>query len=177
MTKTTIAVGLAWGLAMAVTARAQTPAEVPAAAPAPALAVRPDAPPPPAPATIPIGTRVGMLPSNYEDGNRRDPFTSLVAPKASAASPRPSSGRNVSGIADLVLADVTVRGIVRSGPTMLAILEGPNKQSFVARPDQKLRDATVQSIDAGGVVFVEQAAGMRPMSVRKTLRPSGEDIQ
>jgi hypothetical protein len=177
MTKTTIAVGLAWGLAIAVTARAQTPGDAPvAAAPAPALAVRPEAPPP-APATIPIGTRVGMLPSTYEDGNRRDPFTSLVAQKATAAAPRPSSGGPVSGISDLVLADVTVRGIVRSGPTMLAILEGPNRQSFVARPDQKLRDATVQSIDAGGVVFVEQAAGTRPMTVRKTLRPSGEDIQ
>ena len=124
MTKTTIAVGLAWGLAIAVTARAQTPSDVPpAGAPpvAPAAAVVLPEAPPHVPATIPIGTRVGMLPSNYEDGSRRDPFTSLIATKVSAST-RPAGSGNAAALPDLVLADVTVRGVVKSGASILAIL-------------------------------------------------------
>jgi hypothetical protein len=37
---------------------------------------------------------------------------------------------------------------------MLAILEAPNKQSFVARLQDKLLDGYVKSIDRDGVVFV-----------------------
>jgi hypothetical protein len=182
MTKTFLAVVLAWGLAVAVTARAQTtpapaaPAGVP---PPPAASVAPAAPvevPPPVAATIPIGTRVGMMPTNYEDGNRRDPFTSLIAAKAGY-----SSGPGVPavpGLPGLALADVTVRGVVRSGENILAILEGPNQKSYVARPKDRLRDASVQTIDTTGVIFAEQLApGMRPTTVRKTIRPAGEGIQ
>ena len=182
MTKTTIAVVLAWGLAIAVTARAQTAGDVPPAAAAtppaaPAAGVVLPGAPPPVPATIPIGTRVGMPPSNYEDGSRRDPFTSLVAVRVTAST-RPAGSRNAAALPDLVLADVTVRGVVKSGASILAILEGPNRKSFVARPNDKLRDASVQSIDTTGVVFSEQPGpGTRPTSVRKTIRPAGEDIQ
>ncbi len=69
-----------------------------------------------------------------------------------------------------MLADVIVRGIVRSGSTSLAILEGPNKQSFVTRVKDRLLDATIVSIDADGVVFSEQVEGSRATTqVRKSL--------
>ena len=133
--------------------------------------------PAPAPASIAIGTRVGASPTSYEDGNRRDPFASLIAVPTRTSDPA-GSGRPVKGLPGLVLADVVVRGVVKSGPSVLAILEGPNKQSFVARVNDRLRDASVQSIDSGGVVFAEQVApGVRPINVRKTVRTAGEDIQ
>ncbi|MEO7191438.1 MAG: hypothetical protein ABI051_10320 [Vicinamibacterales bacterium] len=130
-------------------------------------------------APIALGSRVGdLVASGYDDGGRRDPFSSLVMPKRASATGGPSSGRPRSGLASLVLADITVRGIVRSGTTMLAILEGPNKQSFVTRAKDRLLDAVVQSIDSQGVVFVEQVdAGMPATPVRKLLRPAGEEVQ
>ena len=62
---------------------------------------------------------------------------------------------------------------------MMAILEAPNNQSFVAQRAGPLLDATVKSIDAQGVVFVEQMSRPRhrPQEIRKTLRPAGEDIR
>jgi hypothetical protein len=165
MTKTTALV-FASALSFATPAAGQAPA---AAEPAPA--------PVTAPASIAIGTRVGATPTSYEDGNRCDPFASLIAVPTRTADATPG-GRPVKGLPGLVLADVVVRGVIKNGPNVLAILEGPNRQSFVAHVNDKLRDASVQSIDSGGVVFAEQVApGVRPINVRKTVRTAGEDIQ
>ena len=73
--------------------------------------------------------------------------------------------------------DVTIRGVIRAGTTMMAILEGPNKQSFTIRPKDRLFDATVVAVDADGVVFSQQAEGLGASQVRKSLRPAGEGIQ
>ena len=78
----------------------------------------------------------------------------------------------------MALADVLVRGVVRNGDTMLAILEGPNRQSFVSRVNDRLLDASIARIDADGVIFAEKVErGMAPNHLRKSLRPSGEEIQ
>ncbi len=175
-TKTTTALMFAPLLAVAVAAHAQTPAEAPAPGPAPAVAAPPLVAPPPV-APIPIGTRVGVAPTDYQGGDRRDPFASLIAPRANASAPA-GTGRAALTLPDLALADVTVRGVIRSGDRILAILEGPNRKSFVAHLNDKLRDASVQSIDTAGVVFAEAvSSGMRPITVRKTIRPAGEGIQ
>ena len=164
MTKTTTALMFAPLLAVAVAAHAQTPAEAPA-------------PPAPAVAPIPIGTRVGLPPTDYQTGDRRDPFASLLAPR-NRATDSPGAGPAIKGLPGLSLADVAVKGVIKSGSNILAILEGPNKQSFVAHPNDRLRDALVQSIDTAGVVFAEQGGpGTRPLTVRKTIRPAGEGIQ
>lgn len=140
----------------------------------------PGAPPviPAAAAPIPVGSRVGELMTTYESGGRRDPFSSLVTPQRAM---RPGEGgppvpsTRLSGVA---LADVLVRGVVRSGDTLLAILEGPNRRSFVGRVNDHLLDATVVRIDAEGVIFAEKAErGRAPNHLRKSLRPSGEEFQ
>ena len=63
------------------------------------------------PPAIPVGTRVGEMPTGYDAGGRRDPFFSLIAPKRVAAS---SGGVNSlrprSGLASIALADVTGQG-------------------------------------------------------------------
>jgi len=173
MTKTTAIVFVS-ALTLATSAAAQAPPTPAPASPTPAA---PAVTPAPTPASIPLGTRVGVVPSSYEDGNRRDPFASLIATPARTSS-LPEGARPIKGLPGLSLADITVRGVIKSGASVLAIIEGPNKQSFVARLNDRLSDASVQSIDATGVVFAEQVgAGMRPINVRKTIRPAGEDIQ
>jgi hypothetical protein len=132
------------------------------------------------PTVIPVGTRVGVPPTGYDDGGRRDPFTSLVAPKRTASPQTAATRSPKSGLAGVALADVTVRGITKTGTTMLAILEAPNKQSFIAHAKDRLLDGFIESIDAGGVVFADEATpGGRSTHMRKTLRPAGagEDVR
>ena len=148
-----------------------------AVAPAPAQAAGPVIPAAAAP--IPVGSRVGELLSSYDSGGRRDPFATLVAPRRSASGAEGGTrSRPPAGLAGVALADVLVRGVVRNGDTMLAILEGPNRQSFVSRINDRLLDATVARIDADGVIFAENVErGMAPNHLRKSLRPSGEEVQ
>lgn len=144
---------------------------VPAAAPA--------APPAaPAPASIAVGTLVGQSPTSYDDGGRRDPFASLIAPKRATDRNQAAAARGRTGLSGVAMADILVRGIVRNGQTMLAILEAPNKQSFVARAKDRLLDASIASIEADGVVFAElNNAGQVVGQSRKALRSTAEDVR
>jgi Tfp pilus assembly protein PilP len=132
---------------------------------------------------MPLGTHVGNAESTsgYQDGGRRDPFISLMTPKKSAVPAGATSSRPRAGLAGLTLADVAVKGIVHSGPAVLAVLEGPEGRSFIAHSKDRLQDAVVKSIDADGVVFVEQvvdAVGtVHSRDVRKTLRSTAEGIR
>jgi len=134
----------------------------------------------PASAQIPIGTLVGQPPSGYDDGARRDPFVTLVTPKRPTVPPT-GGAKGRAGLQTIAVSDITVRGIVKNGPTMIAILEGPDRQSYMARQQDRLLDAVVKSIDAQGVVFVEQMQGVttsaRLSELRKTLRPAAEVIR
>ena len=133
----------------------------------------------PALAQIPVGTRVGdapsVIPSGYDSGGRRDPFTSLLAPKRPL--PGQLGGRLWTGLKSFALADVTVTGVVRENNKWTAILENADKQSYVARVKDALADATIKNIDSQGVVFVEAfqpGSTARPQEVRKMLRSLAE---
>ena len=151
-------------------ARAPQPAPVAGVTGAPVI--------PAAAAAIPVGSRVGELLSSYDSGGRRDPFSSLVTPQRSTSPAEGGRPRPAHRLAGVALADVLVRGVVRSGDTLLAILEGPNRQSYVGRVNDALLDATVVRIDDDGVIFAEKTErGRAPNHLRKSLRPSGEEFQ
>jgi len=146
------------------------------AMPVPVLAQEVAATPVATPASISVGMRVGELPSGYDDGGRRDPFVSLVAPKRTSGPGGTTRPRH--GLPGMSLADVVVRGIIRNGNNMFAILETPGKQSYVAKLNDKLADASVQSIDTEGVVFVEiDGMGKPGAQVRKTLRSAQDPAE
>ena len=128
----------------------------------------------PALAQIPVGSFVGVPTSGYDSAGRRDPFVSLVTPKRlNAPVPTGAERSSGTGLRSIALADADVTGIVRRGDTMMALLQGPDRQSFVARVKDRLADAVVKRIDATGVVFtevVEPGTGLRPQDIRKALR-------
>ena len=135
---------------------------------------KPVEPPPVEVAQIPVGTRVGTPASGYDGGTRRDPFMSLIYSRRST-SPAPLAPRS-AGLPSLSLTDIRITGILRSGQNFVAIVEGPDKISYSARPKDRLLDAVVKSIDAKGVVFVEQSEMTGPgREIRKMLRRAAED--
>jgi Tfp pilus assembly protein PilP len=89
----------------------------------------------------------------------------------------PVGVRTGSGLTSFSVSDVMVNGIVTAGTTKMAILQGRDKQSYVAKIGARIMDATIKSIDAQGVVFVEllePGSAIRPQEYRKTLRPAAE---
>jgi hypothetical protein len=127
-----------------------------------------------------VGMRVGDPPIGYDSGGRRDPFVSLVMPRRPTPAQAAAIERPRTGLGALSLADTVVRGIVRHGDEMMAIVEGANNQSYVLHVKDRLFDAEVRSIDERGVVFVERIEGAKlesPRVVRKTLRSGAEVVR
>jgi hypothetical protein len=125
-------------------------------------------------AQIPVGTKVGeprpISAGSYDSLGRRDPFVSLVQPRRAtdAAVPRASKG-----LASFMLADVVVTGVSRKDDVRFAILQGPDRQSYVAKVNDKIADAVIRRIDAQGVVFVDlprPGDTNRLQETRKVLR-------
>ncbi len=111
----------------------------------------------------------------YDAGGRRDPFVSLIAPKANPTAPRTAATpRPGAGLAGLAVSDVQLKGVIRSGVTFVAILEGPDGRTFLARRLDRLMDGVVKGIERDAVVFTERvedsAGAVRQRDVRKALR-------
>lgn len=134
-------------------------------------------------AQIPVGSRVGSdtvpaTASTYDDGGRRDPFVTLVQKKGASAATG-ATGKPAAGLGALGVADVTVTGIVKAGGGFIATLRSHDGKSFTAKTRDRLQDGEVKSIDAEGVVFVQEMADalgvVKPREVRKTLRQTGAE--
>jgi hypothetical protein len=166
---------LAGSEAVAQTQAGEPPPQAPHQHPHPGAAKPADLPLIQAPAQIPIGTRVGDVVSGYNYAGRRDPFVSLVYSRRAS-----SGGGSVpirgNGLPSLSITDVRVAGVLRLGQQFVAILEGPDKQSFNARAKDRLLDAVIKSIDATGVTFVEQSESTGPgREIRKDIRRAAEE--
>ena len=140
---------------------------------------RPDAPlPGTVTPAIRVGDRVGETPTAYDDGNRRDPFVSLIAPKAppTSANATATRVRPVAGLAGVSVSDVAVKGLIRSGATLIALLQTPDGRTFMAKRLDRLQDGVVTRIDSDAVIFTEHttdaAGAVRSRDVRKPLRPA-----
>lgn len=118
---------------------------------------------------IPLGAQ-----DTYRALGRRDPFAPLVV-----ASPPSAPGtvtRRVPGLAGLAVADVVLTGVIASGPTRLALLQGADGRTYLARQQERLQDAVVHRIDADAVILMLTTPPRSgPREIRKPLRPTTAD--
>ena len=130
-------------------------------------------PPPPPPAgngTTPSPTE--LTPSNYSSEGRRDPF---VRPqRRDAPASRVVERARPAGLAGLAVAEVTLRGTVRSREGFVAILQGADRKTYIVRAGDKLFDGTVWTISQDDMVIQRQGDSPlppdEPREVRKMLR-------
>ena len=136
-------------------------------------------------AQIPVGSRVGTSASNtgYDDGGRRDPFTSLIV-KRTGGPTSLSGAPTVKGtsLVTLSVADIKCTGVMKANARYhSAIVAGPNNLSYLVKPQDRLLDGVVKSIDALGVVLIEHTTdstgAVEGKEVRKLLHPAAEVIR
>jgi hypothetical protein len=122
-----------------------------------------------APVEAPAGE--ALQPYAYESQGRRDPFLSLVArgKDTRAVSSRPA------GLSGLLIGEVTVRGVVVDRSGFIAMVQGPDRKTFIVRPGEKLMDGSIKAITAEGLVFLQDVndplATVKQKEVRKSVRP------
>ena len=109
---------------------------------------------------------------SYDPEDRRDPFLSLLH--------RGTDTRNVTarptGLAGLLIADATVRGIVRDKGGFIAMIQSPDNKTYIVRPGDRLFDGTVKSIVADKVVFSQDVTDplslVKQREIPKAVRPT-----
>jgi hypothetical protein len=110
----------------------------------------------PAPAAIPDTY-------TYNAEGRRDPFISLVA--RGNDSKTAGRGLTADGLASLTVADVSVRGVMQSRGGYVAILQGSDHKTYIARANDRLQDGTIRKISAQGLLILQEVTD--PLSLVK----------
>jgi Tfp pilus assembly protein PilP len=133
---------------------AQTQAPPAEARPAPA----PQAPQPPAETYA------------YQPDGRRDPF---VSPFGNGSELRPTSRRG-DGPAGMTLAEISVRGVMQSRGSLVAMIQGPDNKTYIVHQGDKLLDGTIKSVTPQGLIVIQEVNDplslVKQREVRKLLR-------
>lgn len=144
-----------------------------------------EAPPTPQPAGVAVAkppvqgsasTSVPVPPAEaftYQSAGRRDPFVSLVKRGTEEV-----ATSRATGLGGLDVGEVSLRGIVATQGTFVAMLQAPDNRTYLIRQNDLLRDARVKAITADGVVFLQKVSDpldvVKEREVRKPLRPNEE---
>lgn len=113
----------------------------------------------------------------YEPGGRRDPFVSLARRGEDSASVPP--GSRPSGLAGLSTSEVALRGTIQGRDRgWVAIVQGVDRKSYLAKRGDKLFDGTVRSVTPDSMVILQTVndplALETQREVRKVLRQTDE---
>ena len=135
----------------------------------PAPAAQPPAPaaatPTPAPqAPPPTETYV------YQPAGRRDPFLNLIG----SGSEGRATSRRGEGPSGMTLAEISVRGVMQSRGSLVAMIQGPDNKTYIVHQGDKLLDGTIKSVTPQGLIVIQEVNDplslVKQREVRKLLR-------
>jgi Tfp pilus assembly protein PilP len=136
----------------------QTPPQQTPQAATPAPAPAPQAPAPPPETYV------------YQSAGRRDPF---LSPFGGSSEARQTSRRG-DGPAGMALSEISVRGILQSRGTLVAMVQGPDNKTYIVHQGDKLLDGTIKSVIAQGLIVIQEVNDplslVKQREVRKLLR-------
>ena len=147
--------------AIASTAAAMQPPPPPAAPPP---QQPPAANPAPAPQAPPTETYV------YQPAGRRDPFLNLIG----SGSESRATSRRGEGPSGMTLAEISVRGVMQSRGSLVAMIQGPDNKTYIVHQGDKLLDGTIKSVTPQGLIVIQEVNDplslVKQREVRKLLR-------
>jgi Tfp pilus assembly protein PilP len=152
-----------WAVPAAALAQGVSPGQ-------PAAPVQQPAPPAPAPPAPPENY-------TYQPEGRRDPFTNILGtdtPQLGIGSQRPI------GLAGMAVDEVSVRGVMQSRGSLIAIIQGSDNKAYVVHAGDKLLDGVIKAVTIQGLVIVQEdndpLSLVKQREVTKRLR-SQEDAK
>lgn len=88
----------------------------------------------------------------YQPDGRRDPFLNLLG----TGNEPGKAGKRNEGPAGLTVAEISVRGVLESRGSLIAMIEGPDKKTYVVHTGDKFSDGVIRSITSQGLVIVQE---------------------
>lgn len=144
--------------APAVTPAASVLAAATPASPAGEGPAAPDAPPPPVAEAY-----------AYDPAGRRDPFVSLLSRGI-----EPTVGTKTTGLGSITTSELTLRGVLQSRNSYVAIVAGPDGKTYRARVNDRLLDGVIRSVTPQGILIMQDVTDplslVKQREVRKGLR-------
>ena len=129
---------------------------------------RPAVPPAPAQPGTPAPVEADAY--SYQADGRRDPFMSLLG---TGTQPR-DSARPGSALADLLVGDVSVRGVMQTPQAFVAMVQAPDKKTYVVHNGDRFLDGVVKSVTPQGLVILQDVNDplslVKQREIRKLLR-------
>ena len=105
----------------------------------------------------------------YRSEGRRNPFVSPVN-----AGTEPRRTRSVEGPEGLTIAEVVVRGVLQSQDTIVAMIQGPTRKTYLVRAGDKLADGVIKAVIPEGLVILQDVSDpsstVELREVRRLLR-------
>jgi len=122
-------------------------------------------------------------PPNFEYTalGRRDPFISLVnRGKDQSTQNGAATAKRAEGVPGMMTGELTVRGIMQTRGSWVAMVSGPDGKVYTVRAGDKLADGVIRQVNATSVVILQEVND--PLSlekqreVRKFLR-GGDEVK
>jgi Tfp pilus assembly protein PilP len=106
----------------------------------------------------------------YDGHGRRDPFVNVLG---TGVEP-PLVSRRGEGAAGWTVAEISVRGIIQSRGSLVAMVRGPDSKTFLVHQGDKFLDGTIKAITPQGLVIVQEVKDplslVKQREIRKQLR-------
>ena len=107
----------------------------------------------------------------YQTEGRRDPFINLVTTNSTETR---ALGDKKLGPAGMTVAEISVRGVVQSKGTLLAMILGSDNKTYIVHQGDKFFDGTIKQITPQGLVITQEVNDplslVKQREVRKLLR-------
>ncbi|MQA28585.1 MAG: hypothetical protein GEU82_01935 [Luteitalea sp.] len=105
----------------------------------------------------------------YTVDGRRDPFQNQVGTGTDAG-----PAERGEGAAGLTLSEITVRGVMQSRGSLIAMIQGANNRTYVIHPGDRLADGVVRAVTPEGLIVLQDIndplSSEKQREVRKLLR-------
>ena len=106
----------------------------------------------------------------YDSSGRRDPFVSLIGV---GTEPRLAVSK-VEGLAGMTVNEISVRGVMQSRGGLVAMVQGPDKKTYLIHQGDKFADGIVKSVTTQGLVIMQEVNDplslVKQREIRKQLR-------
>jgi Tfp pilus assembly protein PilP len=106
----------------------------------------------------------------YRAEGRRDPFQTLIGAGTGVV----AASRRGEGASGLAVGEISVRGIMQSRGSLVAMVMGPDNRTYIVHQGDKLLDGTIKTITPQGLIVVQEVNDplslVKQREVRKLLR-------
>jgi Tfp pilus assembly protein PilP len=108
---------------------------------------------------------------SYKPDGRRDPFMGMFA---AAGTDARATAKRGDGIGAFSVNEISVRGVMQSRSSLVAMIKGPDNKTYLIHQGDKLADGVVKTVTPQGLVVLQDISdplsAQKQREVRKLLR-------